>query len=84
MENVLTASVTDLDTSLTNVDGDDFTHLFEEQTKNFGISLSMFYDLFDALSSHLHGVFERARKRSGKTTRKRWGRRVKKGKMALT
>ncbi len=26
----LTACVADLDTSLTNVDGDDFTHLFDE------------------------------------------------------
>ena len=30
----LTAGVTDLNTSLTNVDGDDFTHLFDEEREN--------------------------------------------------
>ena len=35
MNDVLTAGITDLHTSLTDVDGDDFTHLFDELRKSY-------------------------------------------------
>ena len=39
MNGVLTAGITDLHTSLTDVDGDDFTHLFDEVRKSCVASL---------------------------------------------